>query len=309
LIVNEVLKVTTFVQFRSKKVHFIIVKFCRYRKVATVRSCMGLKFRSDSMKSHMIILGLMVSGLSGAGASVLFDDRLQEAHESLLDNRRGALSSLSDPFGVPPSARAVVEEPGTAFREAFKWKRNVISTVFWVGEAPSENNPVPNTKSAWDQDWQASFGGYDDPARRSGYSPAAFTPQGNPFYVALPYNDLGKNGRHRPEASEVIPWFWEAYRGDSVSVCKGRWIAIHQGGKVCYAQWEDVGPFEVDHFQYVFGAEPPRPNRNKNAGIDVSPAVRDFLGLNGIDRVEWRFVENHEVPPGPWKSGQALPAR
>jgi len=261
------------------------------------------------MKNWMIIMVLSGAGLGGAGASVLFGDRLDEAHESLLDNRRQVLSSLADPFGVPRSARVVVEEPTEAFREAFQWKRGVISTVFWVGEAATENNPVPNTKSAWDQSWQSSFGGYDDPARRSGYGPVGFAPQLNPFYIALPYNDLGKNGRHRPEASQVIPWFWESYRGDSVSVCKGRWVAIHQGGKVCYAQWEDVGPFETDHFEYVFGKESPRPNRNHNAGIDLSPAVRDFLGLRGIDRVEWRFVEAHEVPTGPWKSWGALPAR
>lgn len=263
------------------------------------------------MQKILIIMVCMGAGIAGSGASVLFGDRLEAAHEGLLEDRRTAFSKLGDPFGVPPVARRVVEEPGEAFRMAERWKRNVISSVFWVGEAATENNPVPNTKSAWDQDWQASFGGYDDPDRRDGYFPAGFVPQRNPFYIALPYNDIGKDGRHRPEASEVIPWYWRAYKGDSVSVCKGRWIAIHQGGEVCYAQWEDVGPFETDHFGYVFGEEKPRPNRNGGAGIDLSPAVRDFLGLRGLDRVEWRFVESYEVPAGPWKSwsSDALPSR
>ena len=140
--------------------------------------------------------------------------------------------------------------------------------------------------------------------------PQGFTPQLNPFYVALPYNDVAKGGVHRPEASEVIPWFWEAYRGDGISVCKGRWVAIHHEGRVCYAQWEDVGPFEVDHWQYVFGNEAPRANRNKAAGIDLSPAVRDFLKLRSGAKVEWRFVEDREVPRGPWhdwSGGLALP--
>jgi len=250
----------------------------------------------------MAMIGWIVAGLSGANASVLFADRLDAAHEGLLENRRNALSSLSDPFGVPMVARKVVEQSADKLRANTPWKRNVIATVFWVGELPTENNPTPNVKSAWDQSWQASFGGYDHPGERNGYAPAAFAPRLNPFYVALPYNDIGKDGRHRPEASEVIPWFWQSYRGDTVSVCKGRWLAIHQGGRVCYAQWEDVGPFEVDHFEYVFGNEAPRPNRNHAAGIDLSPAVRDFLKLRSGVPVEWRFVESYEVPSGPWKT-------
>ena len=40
--------------------------------------------------------------------------------------------------------------------------------------------------SAWDQNWQENFGGYDDPDRRNGYLPAGFMPTLNPFYIALP---------------------------------------------------------------------------------------------------------------------------
>lgn len=263
------------------------------------------------MKPILIISACLGAGLMAAGASVRFDDRLAAAHENLLEDRRAAFASLSDPFGAPVAARVVIEEPEGVFRSRERWKRGIVSSVFWIGELPTENNPTPNNKSAWDQSWQSSFGGYDDPIRRNGYAPAGFSPLSNPFYIALPYNDLGKDGRHRPEAREVIPWFWESYRGDSVSVCKGRWVAVHRGGKVCFAQWEDVGPFETDHFEYVFGGQPPRPNRNGGAGIDLSPAVRDFLGLSGLDRVEWRFVEDHEVPSGPWKSWahDALPSR
>ena len=254
------------------------------------------------MKTFIVILGSMGATLAGVDAALLSGERLESAHSALLEDRRSAFGALSDPFGVPRTARVVMEESTDAFRGAAQWKRNVTATVFWVGEEPTENNPTPNVMSAWDQDWQASFGGYDHPENRHGYAPAGFTPRQNPFYVALPYNDIGKDGRHRPEASEVIPWFWQSYRGDSVSVCKGRWIAIHHAGRVCYAQWEDVGPFEVDHFQYVFGNEQPRPNRNHAAGIDLSPAVRDFLKLRSGKPVEWRFVENYEVPAGPWRS-------
>ncbi len=81
---------------------------------------------------------------------------------------------------------------------------------------------------------------------------------------------------------------------------KGRWVAIHKGNRVVYAQWEDAGPFRTDHWQYVFGNERPKPNLNKGAGLDVSPAVRDYLGLQDTDVTDWKFVDFNEVPRGPW---------
>jgi hypothetical protein len=185
--------------------------------------------------------------------------------------------------------------------ERFPWKSEIVTTVFWIGEEPSGNNPVPNRSSSWDKNWTSSYGGFDDPnpTRRVNFSPAKFSPRQNPFYCALPYNDKAREG-HRPEAPRVVPWFKEAYQGPAVSTCKGRWIAIRKGNKVAYAQWEDAGPFRTDHWQYVFGNERPKPNLNKGAGLDVSPAVRDYLGLQSTDVTDWKFVEFNEVPQGPW---------
>jgi hypothetical protein len=187
--------------------------------------------------------------------------------------------------------------------QRFPWKKDIVTTVFWVGEKPSENNPVPNRVSSWDKEWTKNYGGVDDPqpAHRSNYIPVKFTPRLNPFYCALPYNDKAKEG-HRPEASRVVPWFTEAYQGPAVSTCKGRWVAIRKGNRVAYAQWEDAGPFRTDHWQYVFGNERPKPNLNKGAGLDVSPAVRDYLRLNETDVTDWKFVEFNEVPRGPWST-------
>ncbi len=185
--------------------------------------------------------------------------------------------------------------------EHFSWKSQIVTTVFWIGEQPTANNPVPNRSSSWDKNWTQSYGGFDNPdrARRAGYIPAAFTPKQNPFYCALPYNDKAATG-HRPEASQVVPWFNAAYQGPAVSTCKGRWVAIRKGNRVAYAQWEDAGPFRTDHWQYVFGNDRPKPNLNRGAGLDVSPAVRDFLGLADTDVTDWRFVDFEEVPHGPW---------
>jgi hypothetical protein len=52
----------------------------------------------------------------------------------------------------------------------------------------------------------------------------------------------------------------------------------------------------------VFGDERPRPNLNKGAGLDISPAVRDYLGLKQTDVTDWRFVDFSEVPRGPWST-------
>ncbi len=183
----------------------------------------------------------------------------------------------------------------------YPWRRNIVTTVFWVGERPTANNPTPNCKSSWDPNWHANFGGYDnpDPTKRRNYIPIGFIPRQNPFYVALPYNDVTR-GTTKPESRRVIPWFKQAFEREGRSVCKGRWVAIRHGNRIAYAQWEDCGPFRTDHWQYVFGNERPLPNLNQGAGLDVSPAVRDYLGLKGKDLCDWKFVEFRDVPQGPW---------
>ena len=183
----------------------------------------------------------------------------------------------------------------------YPWKLGIVTTIFWIGERPSGNNPVPNDRSSWDRNWYYSYGGYDnpDPGWRRNYIPMNFVPRQNPFYVALPYNDV-EGGRTKAEASQVIPWFRDAFVRGGQTVLKGRWIAIRHGNRVCYAQWEDCGPFRTDHWQYVFGNERPRPNLNQGAGLDVSPAVRDYLGLGSKDACDWKFAEFREVPSGPW---------
>jgi hypothetical protein len=184
---------------------------------------------------------------------------------------------------------------------AFGWKPGIVTTTFWIGERPTKNNPTPNRASSWDSKWSQNYGGFDtpNPAKRVNYHPAGFVPRQNPFYVALPYNDVS-HGAHKPEAARVIPWFRDAYRGPGISVLKGRWLAIRRNGKTAYAQWEDCGPFRTDHFDYVFGSSRPKPNLNKGAGLDVSPAVRDYLGMSDTDVTDWRFIDVSEVPSGPW---------
>jgi len=212
---------------------------------------------------------------------------------------------------VPPIIRPL--DPGRssapAVRVVYPWKTRVTCTVFWIGEQASEHNPVPNNKSSWDAQWQANFGGYDDPepANRIAnhttgeFRPKGFVPKLNPFYVALPYNDVASQGGHKAEATRVIPWFVRVNPEPGKTVCKGRWLQIYRGGRSCFAQWEDCGPWETDDWEYVFGTKPPKTRQNGAAGLDLSPAVRDYLGMQSGEKVHWRFVETSQVPFGPWK--------
>ena len=113
--------------------------------------------------------------------------------------------SCNDLSKTQPSGAASTTEPMTVSPSkpiCYPWKRKVLATVFWIGENPTINNPVSNHKSSWDPDWSANYGGTDCPEQRNGYLPAQFTPKQNPFYVALPYNDVTM-GKTKPEASKV----------------------------------------------------------------------------------------------------------
>ncbi len=219
--------------------------------------------------------------------------------------REDALVRMEPRVHIPTTGRNTYASRGQAAAPRaggrYPWKANIITTVFWVGERPTPRNPTPNHASSWDMRWAINYGGYDnpDPQARRGYLPASFVPRQNPFYIALPYNDVTR-GTTKPESRFVIPWFNRSFERVGRSVCKGRWVAIRKGSRIAYAQWEDCGPFRTDHWQYVFGNERPKPNINGGAGLDVSPAVRDYLGMSNKDVCDWKFVEFHEVPFGPW---------
>ena len=225
---------------------------------------------------------------------------------TVLSQRRPlTASSAKTVVPAPPPSIASSSSPPIArlSGDIFPWKTAVATTVFWVGEEQAAGKTSPQHQSVWDKDWLKSFGGVDtpEPAARHEYIPISFVPDQNPFYCALPYNDVDQ-GRFKPEAPTVIPWFKQVHPGPGQSVCKDRWVAIRKGDRICYAQWEDCGPFRTDHFQYVFQNERPTPNASHDAGLSVSPAVRDHLGLAPADVTDWRFVEVSDVPPGPWRN-------
>ena len=174
----------------------------------------------------------------------------------------------------------------------------ITTTVFWIGEqASNDNGHIANVSSAWDEQWQAHYGGTDSPTARNQYYPLNFTPRENPFYVALPYDDIDDTSQRKPTA-KLCP---NTSRPKQYSWCKNAWVAISHDNNVVYAQWEDVGPYQEDDAAYVFGTSQPRNHIIPSAGLDVSPAVRDYLHLGDVSDTNWNFVSAHDVPPGPWR--------
>lgn len=221
---------------------------------------------------------------------------------------------------IPTGARSIapVGSVAPASLSPYPWKTNITATIFWCGEQPTERNPTPNCKSSWDTKWAINFGGYDDPSPANRianhatgeFRPKNFIPRLNPFYIALPYNDVLNSISHKPEASRVIRWFARMNPEPGKTVLKGRWVQIYHNKRSCYAQWEDCGPWVTDDWHYVFGNKPPKSTQNGSAGIDISPSIRDYLGAASGNKVHWRFVEDSQVPNGPWnKYGNATTAQ
>ena len=233
----------------------------------------------------------------------------------VLDNTTGltAQKDSGDKHRVIIPKIVVKPDPGQSApsenRILYPWKTYVTCTIFWVGEEAKGRNQKSNNKSSWDQQWSLNYGGHDDPNSENRiadhaqgeFRPKSFVPKLNSFYIALPYNDMVDAKSRKPEMAKIIPWFSRVQREPGKSLCKGRWIQIYRGGKSCYGQWEDCGPSVTDDWEYVFGNKPPSNRENGTAGIAVSPAIRDYLGMESGDKVHWRFVEAVQVPFGPWK--------
>lgn len=198
----------------------------------------------------------------------------------------------------PPEEDETVEDD----ENVYPLHEDIVATVFWVGERGNRDNDfISNVESAWDDQWMKHYGGVDDPQERNGYKPSGFEPNENPFYFALPYDDFDDDGERKESAIEVIFWVNEKEWPESESMLKNRWIMIRRNGRTAYAQWEDTGPFLYDDSGYVFGEDRPSNTIMEGSGLDVSPAVADYLAIDGSDIVSWRFVDFSDVPDGPWK--------
>lgn len=197
------------------------------------------------------------------------------------------------------------DNPAQGDENEYPLHENITATVFWVGEPVGNGSSEDNAFSSWDDDWLASYGGYDDPFCREGYFPCGFTPQENPFYVSVPFNDFHDNGTRKQIAYAVVPWAGAKEWRARESMMKNRWVKISREDITCYGQVQDTGPYEYNDYEYVFNNARPLNQRANGAGMDVSPALRDCLGFQGENnaenKIDWRFVDETIIPKGPWK--------
>jgi hypothetical protein len=229
---------------------------------------------------------------------------------------------------VPPAAASSDVGP-SGNREIMQGRgyaqhTHIVATTFWVGEVfdPSASDGS-QVLSTYDAKWMEHYGGCDGVVRNgvctteprtaaNGYFPTAMNPKQNPFYLDLPFDDIN-NAIARAQRAEVIPWanrpgYAERAADSGFSYMKNRWVKLSRSERTCYGQIQDAGPGRYDDAAYVFGSDDRRPaNRRFNgAGLDVSPALNGCLGfqqLNGdSDTVDWSFVDDIDVPDGPWRT-------
>lgn len=252
--------------------------------------------------------------------------------------------TASKPVTTPvPAPVASVAPVG----RAYPLHTNIVSSTFWVGELYNESlEDGSQVCSTYDGNWAYRWSGINKGKVPSGAAGCAGSiiggcdgvvsgdkcltekrtaangffptsvpaPKENPFYVALPYDDINDATGFK-ERCTVIPWANDAgYAGhcndENFSYMKNRWVKITgPKGAVCYGQIEDSGPSHDNLYHdknYVFGKNNAQPVQGQwnNAGIDVSPALVGCLGypeVEGQAKVSWAFVDDAAVPAGPWK--------
>ncbi len=208
-----------------------------------------------------------------------------------------------------PAALMPSQLPPQQAASSYPWHHNILATQFYIGETGIEGT------TAWDCHAVTHYGGIDSPFGRNSYLPG-FTPKENPYYLALPYTDIGEGATHKKD----IPWYnANQDTGGDYSFVKNTWVQVTRGDATCYAQWEDsltpdstdpntgkrIGYGKPNHFDYVFGSAPAT-----QPGIDVSPALSTCLGMYSAEDtvyahsdgyVSWKFVSESDVPNGAWK--------
>ncbi len=243
----------------------------------------------------IIVIIICIIAFSSGKTATVPDNNIQQ-------NQNTGSTSVSN--STPTNTSSAASSTKTTLNSKYILHKNITATVFWVGEPVGNGSSEDNALSAWDDEWQKHYGGYDDYVNRNNFYPAGFMPKENPFYLDLPYTDFTESGLRKKNAS-LIPWAKEKTWADNESMMKNRWVKLMKGTLVCYGQIEDAGPYEYDDTNYVFGTARPKSTEANNAGMDVSPAIRDCLKFSGLNtdsnKVDWQFVDFKDVPPGPWK--------
>lgn len=75
-------------------------------------------------------------------------------------------------------------------------------------------------------------------------------------------------------------------------------VINRESGTAAVVTIEDVGPWNIDDPYWTTGARPQAESgtdmsgrETNGAGIDLSPALADLLGIDGMGKVDWDFLE------------------
>lgn len=239
-----------------------------------------------------------------------------------MTRRRRPAAAITLVVAVAAALSACASDRSPRPETGYPWHTDIVATTFWVGEVFDPTAPDGSQRiSTYDSDWLGSYGGCDGVDTGDGcrteqrtaendYFPTRMSPRQNPFYLDLPFDDVNDEDGFATRG-EVVPWaadptFASAIGDPAASLMKNRWVALHREGRVCYGQIQDAGPGEYRDAAYVFGHDDRRPanTRYNGAGLDVSPALNGCLGFTELDgdedRVDWAFVDDDDVPAGPW---------
>lgn len=272
------------------------------------------------------LLTLGALAVAGCGSDRLASTATPGAAASAQSSARGVgpgdqrYEALCRPALTPVDTTAINGGP---------WKE-VNASTFYVGEeANAANANISNVWTAWYSNAVQHFGSGPDSwgpvnpdewegqwYERDGLCPKGVVLKQNPFYIALPTPDHDEAGVLQEAeqwvvaASDYLPElkrFKDGKFADHESPFKDLWFEVSYQGKSAFAQLEDVGPSNqtgaiAADYEYVWGdRSQPKNEFGLQAGIDLSPAVTDYLGTDGAGVVRWRAVPESEVPDGPWK--------
>src|SRR4051812_35711606 len=117
-----------------------------HRQAKARRASMRRRFVRSSAILASSIASMLPHGAAKANEGEKLTKRLKE-------------SVLVQPSLEPVATGKGANDPPNGPREKYPWKRQIVTTTFWIGEKPAPNNPVPNHVSSWDMHWAENYGG------------------------------------------------------------------------------------------------------------------------------------------------------
>ncbi len=191
---------------------------------------------------------------------------------------------------------------GHKSKNVYPWKTNIITTEFWIGEGSTPISSTTNVASSWDEDWRANNHGSDSPWNRNGYASGSHASTLNPFYVALPFNDLAfpdKARRWLPDG-----WYLAARRMASRSP-PARTAGLRSRTRAATSASRS-GRMSGRYATTTRNTSSARSARSALATtMPVSTSHRPWRNTlasrtKTARRPPWRFVDDEEVRPGAW---------